>query len=271
MQTKKVLDVNQFFEEGLNFSKSITEDSLAEEHLFNLLEENVLKILKFSSESNGNLIKLMLLSNILQKNNLAVLDFDIHFESTYLFYSSEKYNISLGIDLINNEIKKKSKKRTLKDKKLKQFAEFEEKFTNLLLPASVNEYDFNSLQSKVHFISSHNEEVEESLDEENQDLKDVYIEEVPLHDGRIYHLFEQREQIKNLFITLNKYLENSQHTLFMTALILFEMENLSSNQYVRNYYHADLVDRVDFKNRWFAFIDVTLDFLKPTVNIIVEK
>lgn len=246
--------VTQFFQSGHEYANKLTDEFMAEEQLFQLLENEVLKILNYSSKPDGNLIKLLLVSNILEKNNLDYLEFSVSFDSTYLEHSNEKLTVHIIRENIDQAIlNNPDSPATYKDVKMFEIEEYEEKFNQSLPDEILSDSDAKELENKIHILT----------DESN----DIYIEEVPFSDGRISHLFQQRDYIKNMFLFLSEYIADPQKVLFITALILFEAENLSSNKYVRNYYYHDIVDRVNPHKQWFACIDVQLDFLNPTVSL----
>jgi hypothetical protein len=124
----------------------------------------------------------------------------------------------------------------------------------------LNSYEEIISNDVVDFISSLPNKIFHQSD-------DIYIEEVPLHDGRVYHLLMQRDEIKNLFLNLQQYISNPQHLLFITALLLYEMEYLSSNKYGRTFYYNDISDKVNIPNKWFACFDIQLNLQKPQLKI----
>lgn len=260
--TKREAIVSSFLEDGKDFAQKITTEYIVEQKMFQLLELEVLKILKISSQENGNFIKLLLLSNILNEAEIDNLEFQINFDPTYIENTGEKAIINLVREDINDLSIQENPESiiTYKDLKLLDIQDYENTFLNNEITDlhSFNEMNENNFKNKAHILIN---------DEEN----DIYIEEVPLYDNRISHIFTKKTEIKILLNFLMKYIENSSHLLTLTALILFEIENLSANKQNRNYYYHDIVDRVNPNKKWFACLDIEMIFLKPSVILIETK
>lgn len=260
--TKREDIVSSFLQDGKDFAQKITTEYIVEQKMFQLLELEVLKILKISSQENGNFIKLLLLSNILNEAEIDNLEFQLHFDSTYIENTGEKAIINLIREDINDLSSQENPESiiTYRDLKLLDIQDYESKFLNNENQDlySFNEMNENNFKNKAHILIN---------DEEN----DVYIEEVPLYDNRISHIFAKKTEIKILLNFIMKYIENSNHLLTLTALILFEIENLSANKYNRNYYYHDIVDRVNPNKEWFACLDIEMIFFKPSVTLIETK
>lgn len=252
--------VSKFLNEGNNFAKKITDEYIVEQKMFQLLEHEVLKILNLSSQPNGNLVKLLLMSNVLASAEIDNLDFEINFEPTYLENTAEKARIQLiREDIVNTEnLDNPESVVTYRDLKLLEIEDFEDSFNKDIPDELLSMDDEEELKHKAHLLLN---------DEDN----DIYIEEVPLYDGRISHIFTKKTDIKVLLQFILSYIPNHHHALFLTALILFEVENLSSNKFVRNYYYHDIVDRVNPDRQWFTCLDIKLSFLKPLVTVINEN
>lgn len=254
--------VSNFLQGGENFAQKITTEYIVEQKMFQLLELEVLKILKLSSQKNGNFVKLLLLSNILYEAQIDNLEFHLNFDSTYIENTGEKAIINLIREDINDLSNQDNPESiiTYRDLKLLDIQDYENLFINNENQHfhCLNEMDENNFKNKAHILID---------DEEN----DIYIEEVPLYDNRISHIFAKKTEIKILLNFIMKYIENSSHLLTLTALILFEIENLSANKHNRNYYYHDIVDRVNPNKQWFSCLDIEMLFLKPAVTLITTK
>lgn len=252
----KKFDVKQFFDEGNEIARNITEEDLIEEQMFQILESNVIKILGYSNQANGYLIKLMLMSNILNKYNLSHIAFDFEFVSTYLQYSRETYHVKI-------------------------LSEYQDGESTPLRDACLAENPYSEDRDISNdFKDSLEEKLQDLTDKEHSSIsKDVYLDDYsnddvddePSFNGRIYHLFEQRELIKSVFFSISEYITASKDALFITALILFEMENLSANEYHRTTYYEDLHDKINPLNQWFSCLDIALFFSKPDVFVHIQK
>lgn len=247
MNVKK-FDVKQFFDEGSKIAQNITENDLIEEKMFQILESNVIKILGYSNQPNGHMIKLMLMSGILNKYNLSHIAFDFEFVSTYLKYSREVYRVRILSEYTDGE-------SPIRDSVLAEHELFSEK--------SLTEDFKESITDKLQDLTNNeNVFIDDYTDSDNDDD--------PSFNGRIYHLFEQRELIKSVFFSISDYITSSKDALFITALLLFEMENLSANEYNQTVYYEDIHDKVNPTNQWFSCLDISLDLIKPQVFVHIQ-
>lgn len=257
--SEKKFDVTKFFDEGNEIARSITEEDIVEEQMFQMLESNIIKILNLSSQSNGYLVKLMLMSNILNKYNLSYIEFDFEFISTYLQYSKEKFHFKML-----SEVKTSNQDTPYRDKCIADNPYIENENSEIS-----SEFK-DTFEEKLQDLTDDNDNDNDNHND-NTELNENYELNDPSFNGRIYHLLEQREKIKSVFFSIFDHITSAKDSLFITALILFEMENLSANEYYRTLYYEDLHDKINPKNQWFACLDVTLELSQPQVFIQINN
>lgn len=244
-------DVNKFFDEGNDIARKLTEQDVLEEQMFQFLESNIIKILNLSSEPKGHLVKLMLMSNILNKYNISYINFEFEFLSTYLQYTKETFYFKML-----SEMKNSKENMPLKDQCIA-----ENPYTST-----------EDIEISSEFKDTFDTKLQDLTDEKHtsvvtQDEKNDY----PSFNGRIYHLLEQREKIKTVFFSIFDHITLAKDALFITALILFEMESLSANEYQKTVYYEDLHDKINPGKQWFSCLELTLEFSKPEVFITINN
>lgn len=245
-------DVKKFFDEGNEIASKITEDDLVEEQMFQILESNILKILNLSTQPNGFLIKLMLMSKILNEHNISSIEFDFEFLSTYLQYSKEEYHVKILSENIYPDSPTPLRDQCIAENPPEEITDNE-----------ISSEFQNTLDEKLQVL--HNPADNTSSIELNDSVDE------PSFNGRIYHLFEQRERIKIVFFNILHYIKVPKDAIFITALILFEMENLSANEYQQTLYYEDIYDKINPHKQWFAYLDVSLNLSKPQVFVHFNK